>query len=59
MVFPACLLAVTHRSLSAFPHPAGRFLWVACQGSYLAWVGVAGAVPAEAPAGLSRGIWLV
>lgn len=37
----------------------GWFLSVACHGSYLGWVGVPGAVQAEAPAGLARGILLV
>lgn len=59
VVFPACPRALMHRSPVPFHTLAGRFLWVACRGSYLVWVGVAGAVPAEAPAGLSRGIWLV
>lgn len=33
--------------------------WLAGGGSYLVWVGVAGPGPAEAPAGLARGILLV
>lgn len=45
--------------LSAFSTLTACFLTVARPGSYLAEVGVAGAVLAEAPAGLALGILLI